>query len=434
MLNLQTNPPRRLIILLTALFALGMLLSPAPRASAQSSGGGDDYAAQKQRAFQLINQSKSAEALPILEKLAAANPNDGDVAFMLGFTTYSQSRALKTPEARKQARARARTFLVRAKELGVSNPILDNMLTGIPPDGGEDPSGNTFSENKEAEAAMNAGEDAYRRGDLEKAAASYQRAFQLAPKLYEAPLYAGDMYYKLAFREKDAAKKTGLADKAGEWFAKAIAVNPDRETAYRYWGDALMAVGKAEEARAKFVEAVIAEPYQRLSHGGLMQWAQKNGVRLGHPQIKSPNSVSGGGGRTTITVDPRSLESKDGSNNWLLYDITRAAWANGKFAKEFPEEKAYRHTLREEAEALRMVADAAAKDLKDGKVKTLEPSLAALVRLNEAGLVEAYVLFARADQGIARDYAAYRRTNRDKLRRYWNEFVIGAGQAWPQNS
>jgi hypothetical protein len=30
----------------------------------------------------------------------------------------------------------------------------------------------------------------------------------------------------------------------------------------------------------------------------------------------------------------------------------------------------------------------------------------------------------RPDEGIARDYAAYRQTTRDKLRRYWTEFVI----------
>ncbi|MEJ7616397.1 MAG: hypothetical protein WKF30_05370 [Pyrinomonadaceae bacterium] len=38
--------------------------------------------------------------------------------------------------------------------------------------------------------------------------------------------------------------KNELLGKAGEWFAQAIAINQDRETAYRYWGDALMAQGK----------------------------------------------------------------------------------------------------------------------------------------------------------------------------------------------
>jgi hypothetical protein len=104
--------------------------------------------------------------------------------------------------------------------------------------------------------------------------------------------------------------------------------------------------------------------------------------------------------------------------------VTRIAWAKGEFRKNYPDEEVYRHSLKEEAAAFRMVAEAAANDLKSGKVKALELSLEMLVKLNETGLLEAYILFARPDQGIAHDYAAYRAANRDKLRRYWLEVVI----------
>ena len=50
-------------------------------------------------------------------------------------------------------------------------------------------------------------------------------------------------------------------------------------------------------------------------------------------------------------------------------------------------------------------------------------ALDALVQFEEAGLLEAYVLFARTDEGIARDYVEYRKANRDKLRRYLTEYV-----------
>lgn len=48
---------------------------------------------------------------------------------------------------------------------------------------------------------------------------------------------------------------------ASIWFAKAIAIDPDRETAYRYWGDTLFQAGDQTGAREKLVEAVVAEPY-----------------------------------------------------------------------------------------------------------------------------------------------------------------------------
>jgi hypothetical protein len=62
--------------------------------------------------------------------------------------------------------------------------------------------------------------------------------------------------------------------------------------------------------------------------------------------------------------------------------------------------------------------------LKDNKNLELDPSIATLMKLNEAGLLEPYILFVRVDEGVARDYPAYRKANREKLRRYWLEFVV----------
>ncbi|MDQ3820807.1 MAG: hypothetical protein M3362_24405, partial [Acidobacteriota bacterium] len=112
------------------------------------------------------------------------------------------------------------------------------------------------------------------------------------------------------------------------------------------------------------------------------------------------------------------------SGAWEQYGQVRSRWVSGDFSKAYPNEQTYRHTLREEAEALRAVAETASAWLKSGKVKSLSPALAALVKLNGAGLIEPFILFTHADQGVARDYVAYRGANRDKLRRYWKEFVI----------
>jgi tetratricopeptide (TPR) repeat protein len=272
----------------------------------------------------------------------------------------------------------------------------------------------SFSKNKEADAAMREGESYFAAEEWDKAQEAYERAFRLDPKIYEAPLFIGDVY----FHKKQM-------DKAGEWYAKAISIDPNRETAYRYWSDAYLRVGKMTESRDKAVEAIIAEPYNKMSYRGLMQWAQKNRVQLSHPKIVIPADVSSGKpGEVSITLDPRMLEGKeDGSSAWLMYSFTRANWRTDKFAKKFPAEKEYRHTLAEEAEALRMVVSSVKGDK---KIKKLEPSLVALVRLEDAGLLEAYILMARADEGIAQDYEEYRKNNREKLRRYVTEIVAGA--------
>jgi len=229
-----------------------------------------------------------------------------------------------------------------------------------------------FSDIQAAEVAIREGEAAFVRGDMDKAIAAYKRALEFDPRLYDAALYAGDAEFKKASNSTDAQYRNDHFDASGVWFAKAIAIDANRETAYRYWGDALDAQGKTDLARDKFVDAIVAEPYGRRAYVGLTQWGQRHQVTLGHPRIDPPNSTSTRDGKTTLSIDPKTLNSTDGSNEWLMYDLTRMAWSKAEFFKNYPDEKVYRHSLKEEAAALRMVAEAAAKDLKSGKVKTLE--------------------------------------------------------------
>ena len=60
-------------------------------------------------------------------------------------------------------------------------------------------------------------------------------------------------------------------------------------------------------------------------------------------------------------------------------------------------------------------------------VKNLDSSLAMLKKLNDAGLLESFVLFVRADAGMKQDYPAYRQNNRGKLKLYLAQYVMKNG-------
>src|SRR5882724_1819254 len=367
---------------------LMVLLATAAAAQAQD-------ASERQRALDLYESSQYAAALPLLERVAQANPNDVAVLSRLGFVLYATSTAEKNATTRQQMRDRARTILLRSKSLGDDSNLTSIALDAL---SSKDVADVAFSIIRAAGAAIREGEAAFVRGELDQALASYKHALELDPNLYDAALYAGDSEFKKAYKSTDPQFRNDHFNASGVWFAKAIAINPNAETAYRYWGDALDAQGKTNEARDKFIDAIVAEPYGRRAYVGLTQWAQRHKAQLGHPHIVPPNSTTTQGANTTLNIDPRTLDSKDGSNEWLMYDLTRIAWQKSDFLKNYPAEPAYRHSLKEEAAALRMVADACAKDLKSGKVKTLESSLDTLVKLNDAGLLEAFVLFARPDE------------------------------------
>jgi tetratricopeptide (TPR) repeat protein len=400
-----------------ALLLLSLAALAPARASAQSLSQNDP---DRQTAFELFQNQKFVDSLPLLERLAAKYPEDGPVVGRYGIALFVTTQSLTDSAQRKQRLARARAALVRGKELGLGPglpaDLVDNMIASLQPDGSES-NPQKFSENAEADAAMREGEAAFAREDYDAALRSYGRALQLDPKLYDAALFSGDAHLQ-----------RGEFDQARQDYARAAAINPERETAYRYSGNSFMRQARLDEARDRYVEAVIAEPYNSyVWRNGLARWADAKGVHLGHPKIEPMSSVSPlKDNQTTITIDPKAGGKDDGTSAWMMYGIARAAWTvnnNERFRKQYPSEKVYRHSLAEEADALHRVVEGVRQQTKDGKIKQLDPALAELVRLDDAGLLEAYVLFARADEGIAQDYAAYRKTGRDKLRRYLVEYV-----------
>ena len=383
-----------------------------------------DVSAERKRALELYDKNKFVEAIPLLEKLVMVLPSDIGLLESLGWATFVVSGSTKDPGARKQMRARALGFLKRAKGLGDNSELLRTGLEGLSkPDTDEAP----LSPVGSADAALREGEAAHARGDLDDAIKGYKRALELDPKLYIAALFIGDMYFKKGYQATDPVEKKQLMSVAGDWFTRAIAIDENVETAYRYWGDALMAIGDKEGAQAKFIDGIIAEPWNRDPYTGLTQWANKYKVSMSHPQIKQPKpsvSTPSGEGNTTSAIDTKALAEHSPAYYWSFYDLTRATYKTASFQKDHPGELEYRHSLKEEASALRVVAEMVSKDLQSGKIKTSDPSLERLVKLFKADLIEAYVFFTRLDEGIVRDYAAYKKSNRAKLQLYWNDVVI----------
>jgi hypothetical protein len=60
-----------------------------------------------------------------------------------------------------------------------------------------------------------------------------------------------------------------------------------------------------------------------------------------------------------------------------------------------------------------------------------DQSAALLLKLHQAGVVEPYVLFRLGDEGIAKDYSAYRAAHREKLEEYLDKFVVPPAPARP---
>src|SRR5262245_61176301 len=374
-----------------------------------------DFEAELNRATQLAKENKLLDALPILEKLNTAKPDHPGVLELLAYSLLASTVSEKDTEKRKQSFLRARQTAERAKKLGNNSQLIQVMLEQIPAEGDLQRLAGS-SKLTPAEASLTEGEAAFAKGDLDRAIERYENALKLDSKLYEAPLFIGDAYYKM-----------GKIDKAGESYARAIAIDPDRDTAYRYWGNVLMREGRLKEAREKLIEAVIAEPYSRAPWQFLSDWADRANIQLRHPRIDLPKTSVTRKDDKNISITALLSEKKDGTSAWTAYSLAKAGWMmdDKKFKEAYPNESRYRHSLGEEIAALKLTVESVQTQLKAGDLKesALDISIANLLKLHRAGLVEAYVLLAMPDEGIAHDYAEYRKNNRDKLRKYLNEFV-----------
>jgi hypothetical protein len=366
------------------------------------------------RADALYQAGKRPDALPLYEDLTRTNPGVQLYFERLADCLGAEAVQLSDPAQVRAIRIRERDAAKRAVELGDTAEFVRSMST-------LDPDKPLYSGIvSPGKALLQEAEKAYTAGDFPAAMAKYEAAAEADGKLYEAPLFAGDT----AYVQKDLPT-------AARWFARAIAIDPDRETAYRYWGDAILKLGNdPAAAREKFIDAIVAEPYSKFAWQGLNQWAHIENAVVSAPKIdrpaapvvdpKNPKNIN-------VPMDFGATDDKQhpGASAWMMYSLYRASYRGGIFQKDFPNEKEYRHTLKEEDTALTMVVN----DIKDKKIEpaTLDESLRNLVELSNAGMLDCWILISGSDDGIAKDYVAYRSGHRRLLHDYMERFVVHGG-------
>ena len=149
------------------------------------------------------------------------------------------------------------------------------------------------------------------------------------------------------------------------WY-RSVAIDPNRET-LPLFRHALHEATEIRNCRDRYVlEAYIAE---RQRNKIFSRWANSVGANHKkhhqHPRIEIPVNVTttNDKGERNMNIPANMITGPtDGSNAWILYGGTRIAWRKEKFAAQYPNEKVYRHSLDEEAAALRVVVTMATSD------------------------------------------------------------------------
>jgi tetratricopeptide (TPR) repeat protein len=387
---------------LLALAVLAYLFCASVQVVAQTGPDAADQA-NRRKALTLFKNGQRFEALPLLTDLATADAKDEVVLVELAACLIDHAATLPDQQAAGKERLHARELLNRAWELGDTSTLalnLSQLLNQLPESGAI-----KFSDNAQADQAIRAGEAAFSRRDFAQALKDYTKALEWEPRSYTATLFIANTY-----------DRQRADSEAAEWYERAIRLDPDIETAYRYYADLLAKQGDMAKSRRMLVEALVAEPYNRIVWRELRAWASLNHTHIHEVYVSIPPAPA-----------PETAHGADLAPAWRVYHAVRTDWQHGTFAKRFPQEKEYRHSLAEESEALAAAADQVqrAMAVQDaGGAASSDQTLALLLRLHKSGFLEAYILLSLGDTGIARDYASYRGKNREKLEQYLDQFVV----------
>jgi hypothetical protein len=178
--------------------------------------------------------------------------------------------------------------------------------------------------------------------------------------------------------------------------------------------------GDMLKARSMLIRAAVAEPYNKIVWREIRAWAIINHTAFNIVYLPIP--------RLPKTAASTAGPAEGIAAAWRAFYSVKTRWRSGvSFHERYPRELTYRHSLAEESEALSAAAQTlqrlAAED-KGAQAVSADPIAPLLLRMYEAGLIDAYVLFSLGDDGIAQDYTAYRAKHRAQLEGYLDRFVM----------
>jgi tetratricopeptide (TPR) repeat protein len=369
---------------------------------------------ESRKAFDLYDHGQTLAALPLFEDLHVHRPNNRAYMEGLAMSYIARGGASTSPDQAAADNKRALQLFLDAKAAGATDDLTQIMIEKLSASATQPASTTPSGPKPPFREDFDQAEILFSKGDLAGAVTLYAKSYGENPTFYFAPLYAGDCEFKL-----------GHYDEAGVWFARAIAIDPDTETAHRYWADDLLKAGKVSEAHKQYVEAFIVDPYSKAPRLQLRAFATKDGYRVIPPPITLPAPpTTGKDGHINITMAfPAAGEKQDPlSFVWLGYSMNAALWQGEKFKKAYPNEKQYRHSLAEEVESLKMVTAL----VRERKVPESQqsPTIRSLVALDKDNMLECWILLDNPDQGTAQDFVAYRAAHRDLLRAYVEKYDL----------
>lgn len=258
-----------------------------------------------QKAIDLLNAGKVAEAMDHLNQAIARDPKDPQPFWIKAQVHRELAKQTKGWAAAwhkecAEENAEAMLDLGLEKEAATNAMMLLQHLRDEERPIPAEPS-------PAAKKAFDEGEAAFGKQDWNAARKGYQQALKESPTFALAALYVGDSY----FAEK-------RMEEAIPWFRTAAGLNPHDPRAWRYMADAQSALGRKKEAEATMIAAVQVFPVNRASWQPLAWHRAAEGRRMTRLAFKPGVTVAWDkDGKQQIGIQS-SPEDPQAQTTWML--------------------------------------------------------------------------------------------------------------------
>jgi tetratricopeptide (TPR) repeat protein len=240
------------------------------------------------------------------------------------------------------------------------------------------------------------------------------KAYAEAEKGYEGLLRRYPGNYALTLSWGDAALFQGKADVALERYRAAQKLNPLDHRAHFFEATALFRLDKPKAALDALARALTRRPHAEFVLTALEGRSESLGITV----RESPFLP-----KVRVTGDEQSYSVEVLEPRWLAWGLCKAVWLGEPSARTIKRpEGPHRITLEEERECLVNLLGVYLTD----KTRTAQPDaqLEALVRVQKAGLLDAFIVYELLARGEPSITLATNDAGRAAVERYIKTFVF----------
>jgi tetratricopeptide (TPR) repeat protein len=365
-----------------------------------------------QKAIDLLNAGKVAEAMDQLDQAIARDPKDPQpfwIKAQVHRELAKQTRGWAAAWHKECAEENAEAML----DLGLEKEAATNammLLQHLRDEERPVPA----EPSSEARRAFDEGEAAFGKQDWNAARKGYQQALKESPTFALAALYVGDSY----FAEK-------RMEEAIPWFRPAADLNPHDPRAWRYMADAQSALGRKKEAEATMIAAVQVFPANRASWQPLAWHRAAEGRRMTRLAFKPGVTVDWDkDGKQQIGIQA-SPEDPQAQTIWML--LASAILDTITLETKSDQGKAsagLRSRFQQERLFWEIGLKAYAEACQNAKTEPKDRVLRQFLVFQKDGQLDAAIFLLRYREAFRPDYEAWRKAHPGAVQAFLDRYNI----------